>query len=91
MRQGVYPSISFEDEIYARTVRTIHSICVRQLSMNDLCTIYSSFRMPTVPWSPSTTLAWVELPMLDVFCMRGLSLDLVCSGWRRVPARRTPS
>ena len=28
-------SVSFEDELYARTARSIHLICVRQLSLND--------------------------------------------------------
>ena len=30
------PSVSFEDELYARTVRTVHTIAVRQLSLNDM-------------------------------------------------------
>jgi hypothetical protein len=29
-------SVSFEDELFARTVRSIHVICVRQLSINDI-------------------------------------------------------
>ena len=32
----VYKSITFEDELYARTVRTVHLIASRQLSMNDM-------------------------------------------------------
>ena len=28
-------SVSFEDELFARTVRSLHMICVRQLSLND--------------------------------------------------------
>ena len=31
-----YPSITFEDELYARTVRTIHCIAVHQHSINDV-------------------------------------------------------
>ena len=30
------PSVTFEDELYARTVRTVHLIVVRQLSINDM-------------------------------------------------------
>ena len=29
-------SVSFEDELYARTIRTVHTIVVRQLSLNDM-------------------------------------------------------
>jgi hypothetical protein len=32
----VHRAITFEDELYARTVRTIHLIAVRQLSLNDM-------------------------------------------------------
>jgi hypothetical protein len=30
------PSVSFEDELYARTARTVHILAVRQLSLNDM-------------------------------------------------------
>ena len=32
----VYLTITPEDELYARTIRTVHLICVRQLSLNDM-------------------------------------------------------
>ena len=32
----VYQSITLEDELYARTARTVHLIAVRQLSLNDM-------------------------------------------------------
>lgn len=35
-KQPVYQSITFEDELLARTVRTVHLIVVRQLSLNDM-------------------------------------------------------
>ena len=35
----LYLSITFEDELYARTVRTIHCLAVRQLSLNDMYTL----------------------------------------------------
>ena len=37
-----YLSITFEDELYARTVRTVHVIACRQLSLNDM---YSMLEM----------------------------------------------
>lgn len=35
-RQPVYLTITPEDELYARTIRTVHLIAVRQLSLNDM-------------------------------------------------------
>jgi hypothetical protein len=34
--QPVYLTITPEDELYARTIRTVHLIVVRQLSLNDM-------------------------------------------------------
>lgn len=31
-----FPSVTFEDELYARTVRTVHIVAVRQLAISDM-------------------------------------------------------